>query len=585
MNEVVSRYPFVWVLLALPGLLYSQPNVGGSGLLMPNNTAIWFVSGLVVALALHRVLSKRQWAVSGSAHGLGWMLLLIFGLSLVSSSASLNTQLLFAGGFMGAWLFFYALFQYRLTHGRFLRLLTFLCLLGLLHALVATIQLHDPFRVWYTITGYLPFGIVTNRPVGIIQQVNMTATFMATISAAALYIVLSASFQRYHWYWQAMVFAAVLASFYILLLSGSRAGWLSLAIALPLVLMARHKVLKRFSNQFFIWLTILGIAVALAYFFPGKADQELLTNKFDQLSMGTDVRLFLYSYSLQLFLTSPWLGFGLGGYTEAFVNYAQSVGVPEAFRELKLIEFLHPHNELLYWMLQSGVLALVAVVAWVAVYLKKLFKQRVIFALGILGLAMPLLIQAQLSSPFVFSSLHLFLLLFFLHYGIRNEKRVVSLSIGQSSRVLARSALWMLLALWVFAAWWTLKSIQDAYEYEYRLFLTAKQTPKEIREMQYFAYAHSHPAFADEVHSIMNKMAGKALEVGNRYDLQRFLWWAEKQDMSQKSALTLSLQIRAYLIFGRVQAAQALYLEALARFPDDRALLALAEVLKLSNAP
>jgi O-antigen polymerase len=538
-------------------LLYSQPNVGGSGLFMPNYVGVWFAAGLIILLTFYRLLASgqpTQFLASSVGNVWGLAGLVVFGLGLVNTSTSVSNQGLFLGGMLGAWLFFYALMQWRISHGLFLKIVTLVCLLGVLHAFVATVQLHDPFRVWYTLTGYLPFGVVTNRPVGIIQQVNMTATFMATVAVMALYVVSHASFGRYKWYWQAVVWLAVLLSGYILLLSGSRAGWLALLLALPLVLLVRGVAFKKYPLRLAIWLALVALAVLLALWFPGKASQmALLGDKLNDVAMGTDVRLFLYRTSWQLFLTSPWFGFGLDGYTPAFVAYAQAVGVPEAFSELKLAQFMHPHNEVLYWMLQSGVVALLAIIGMVLHYGRWLFKQRRRFALGVLALTLPMLIQTQLSAPFVFSALHLFLLLFLLHYGVRNAKKTVVLSLSGWQIGLGRSVLAVLLAVWLGMAFWSLKSIQDAYQFEYRLFLTAKQTPQEINNMVYFAYATHHPLFKEAVHNIMNNMVDKILLDGrNRYDLQRFIEWAEAQSPQQQSPITAQNLLNAKVLLERM---------------------------------
>ncbi|WP_127471234.1 O-antigen ligase family protein [Thiomicrorhabdus aquaedulcis] len=532
-------YRAIFAFIIFISLLYSQPNTGGSGLFMPNYVGVWFAAGLIILVTLQRVVSAKEFAVSWVGNVWGLAGLVIFGFALVNTATSFSQQMLFLGGIIGAWLFFYALMQWRITHALFLKILTLVCLLGVVHALVATVQLLDPFRVWYTLTGYLPFGVVTNRPVGIIQQVNMTATFMATVAVMALYVVSHASFGRYKWYWQAVVWLAVLLSGYILLLSGSRAGWLALLVALPLVLAVRFVALKKHPVRLMIWLALVVLAVLLALWFPGKASQiELLSDKLNDVAMGTDVRLFLYRTSWQLFLTSPWLGFGLDGYTPAFVAYAQTAGVPAAFSELKLHQFLHPHNEVLYWMLQSGVVALIGIGLMIAHYVYTLFKQRAQFALGVLALAIPMLIQTQLSSPFVFSAIHLFLLLFLLHYGVRNSKKRVRFKVGSNQVLVGRGLLTVLMLGWLGVAYWSVKSIQDVYQYEYRLFLTAKQTPEEIRDMHYFEYASYHPVFKDSVHGVMNKMLIKAIADNNRYDIQRFIWWAEAQAGQSRSSLT-----------------------------------------------
>lgn len=531
------RYLFLLLLILVK--VYSQPNVGGAGLLMPNNIGIWFVAGLFVIVSFFHAINNHQWVMSPFANWLTLALILIFGLSLVNSGALDSVKFMYAIGILGVLLYFNALYQWRITHANFLKLLVFLSAIGLLHALVSVVQIQDSYHVWYVLTGYLPFNLATGRPIGIVQQVNMNATLMATVLVVSLYLITHKSFQLYLWYWKGVVFSATIATTYILVLSGSRAGMLAATVGLLMILIARKRAIKNNKITFFLWIFAVSIGCLLAYYFPGlTANDDLLSHKFDQIFMGTDLRLFLYSYSLQLFWQSPWFGYGLDGFTHAFVQYAESVGIPERYQALDLNTFLHPHNELLFWMLQSGIGALIAILALIVLYVRKLFNQRGLFTLGVLGLAAPMLIQAQLSSPFIFSSIHLLLPLFFLQYAIRNDRKIIRFHLDKKSQLFNKIVALFLAFGLSYLAWFSLKSIEDAHSYEYRLFLTAKQTPEEINNMRYFEYASHHPSFQHAVHGVMNSMVVKAIENNNRYDMQRFIWWGEEQAVDNRSERT-----------------------------------------------
>lgn len=511
----------------------------GSGLLMPNNTAIWLLTSLYVIVSAYRVFNKSEIFISNFTNYLILFLVLVFSFSLINAKVSIDVELMFMLAIMGMSLYFYSLFQMRITHAVFLKILVYLSVVGLFHALVSVIQIHDTYHVWYVLTGYLPFNLVGARPLGIVQQVNMNVTLLATVLVINLYLMTHKSFKLYKWYWQTLVISSTIVSLYVLLLSGSRAGFLAFFIGLTMVLFARAKGIKKNKVAFSIWLFSCFIASVLAFQFPGSVENiDLLGKKFNDIFMGTDVRLFLYSSGWMLFWQSPWFGYGLDGYTQALIDHSQQVVIPAEIKHLKLIEFLHPHNEILYWMLQSGIVALIGIVGLTALYLRTLFKQRARFAIGVLGLAMPMLIQTQLSSPFVFSSIHLLLPLFFLHYGIRNHKRRYRFNLKEKSKKLIQIILVLIMFVIGYFGWFTLMSIKDAHDYEYRLFLTAKQTPQEIANMKYFEYAAHHPSFKDTFHHVMNHMMNKALSDGNRYDIQRFIWWAEEQDQEERSAVT-----------------------------------------------
>lgn len=526
---------------------FSQQNIGGSGLLMPNNTALWFLVGLLVILGLYSIYQKSKIALSSFANYFILILAVIVVFSFIKTEATIEQRFMFGVSFLGIILYFYSLYQWKVSHSFFLKILLFLSLVGLSHALVSVIQIQDPYHVWYVLTGYLPFNLAGARPIGIVQQVNMNATLLATVLVINLYLMTHRSFQTYKWYWQILVISSTTASLYILMLSGSRAGFLALIVGLILVLAARFKGIKKNKIAFVLWLFSAFVAIILALNFPGSTNNtDLLGSKLNQVIMGTDVRLFLYGSGWTLFWQSPWFGYGLGGYTQALMHYVEQFGMPPQIQGMKLVEFLHPHNEILYWMLQSGVVALVGIMALVTLYLKILFRQRVRFAIGVLGLAMPMLIQAQLSSPFIFSSIHLLLPLFFLHYGIRNDKKIYCFKLGLITKRVIELCLLLILVVLSYVTWFTLMSIKDAHDYEYRLFLTAQQTPDEIANMRYFEYATHHPSFSVTVHKVMNKMILQAIEDSNRYDAQRFIWWAENQPVADRSQETKNNLNKAY---------------------------------------
>jgi len=526
--------------------MYSQPNVGGSGLLMPNNTTLWTLVGLFSVVSFYKVLMKGHWFGSSSANWLILILTSIFLLTLVNTTSSVNVQFLYGVGFFGVILFFYTLFQWRLSHAKFLQILVFVCFIGLLHAIISIIQLHDTYHLWNVFTGYFPFKLSGNRPLGIVQQVNMNATFMATVVTVSLYLISHKSFCLYKWFFKAVVFLAVLSSVYVLTLSVSRAGILAAVIGLFIIFFVRKKQFKK--NKYFVsWLMSIFVGILFAYLFPGMAlDNSYLDSKLQAITSGTDIRLFLYGSAIKMFFASPLFGYGLGGYTQGLIEYVNTVGVPSWLEELDLITFLHPHNEVLFWVLQGGVGVLLLIVLLVGLYIKTLLRQRGLFIVGVLGLSAPMLIQAQLSFPFSMSSIHLLLPLFFLQYAIRNKKCKVNFAISRYKKISIRFVAMALFLLVTYSAWFTFKSIEEAYDFQNRLFITATQSKKEIEEMRYFDHATYHPAFKQAVELVMNKVLVKSLTQNNKYDIKRFIWWAEVQSQNTRSKQTQINLKKAY---------------------------------------
>ncbi len=518
--------------------LYSQRNLGGGGLLIPNNIALWFVAIILITLPSFKIVTQKEIRISIFGLILFFGLTLILSFSFIESTGSVSEVGLLALSFLGVTLFWFALEQWEISYHQFLVVLLALTVLGGFHSLVSIVQIHDPYHVAFTLTGYLPFNLAGSRPIGIVQQVNMTATLMATLSLIGFYLTSNRFFSRISFLWRVWIVLSIVMALYVLFLSGSRAGLLAFVLGFVLLIFARYKWLKRHFLQLLAWFGLIGAAYLLALWLPGLTNSnELLQSKFDSLLFGKDVRWYLYLTSWELFLQSPWLGYGLGGYNDALVNYVASVGVDPRFEYLDLKTFIHPHNEFLYWILQAGITAFITIVSLVIFYLKLLFKRELGFALGILALSMPIVLQTQLSYPFSLSALHLFMLLFLLQYGIQPYVKTIHFSLSGAIQKISYAVLLLLFITWSYLTWFTFKSIEDTYAFQYRLFLTAEQTPKEIAGMHYFEYASKHPVFKADVEAVMNRTVEKALGKNN-YDTQRFIWWAEEQALEKRSERT-----------------------------------------------
>lgn len=549
--------------------LFSQRNLGGEGLLTPNNVALWFVAIILISLAAFKVITQNKIAVSIFGLSLALGLTLILSFSLIESAPSDFGVGIFVLAFLGIFLFWIALEQWKISHQQFLMILLALTVLGGVHSAVSIVQIHDPHHVAFTLTGYLPLNLAGNQPIGIVQQVNMTATLMATFGLIGLYLTSYGLFNRISVLWRFWVFLSVVMALYVLILSGSRAGLLAFSLGLILLFFSRHKWLRKKILRPFIWLSLIGAAYLLALWLPGlTVSNELLQNKFDKLLLGTDIRWFLYLTSWDMFLQSPWLGYGLGGYNTALVNYVATVGVDPRFEYLDLQNILHPHNELLYWVLQAGLVALLVFVGLAIFYLKLLFKRRLGFALGILALSVPILSQTQLSYPFSLSALHLFLLLFLLQYGVQPYVSIIRFSLSGAIQKISYVGLLLLFSGCTYFSWFTLKSVEDLYAFKYRLFLTAGQTTQEISEMRYFEYASNHPVFKTGVEDVMNRTLIRSLDTNNRYDMQRFIWWAEEYEFDDLSLRTLVNLTKAHLSLEQIEQAELVYIQAIKMYPN-----------------
>lgn len=517
----------------LVSFLYSQMNVGGGGWLVPSNVIMWTTSVVFIGFTLIRGLYLNRLYVSNLWFAFGGMLLLLITLSTVHSSASLVDIFVYWLAMLLIWLFVGALQQYRLGRKELLQFAFVVSIFAFIQAFISLVQTIDNYKVLYQLTGYYPFKF-SGRPVGTFQQVNMLASFLAFGLVLIFYVLTSPAKHwgtiRQRWL---LVFMTIVI-FYVLLISGSRAGFLGFIFALGWMVLFRYKTVLAARNWVFIWLVSLSIGFVLSLLFaPNNLGFSELNRKFFDVMNGSDIRAYLYTSTFRMFLEGPLLGYGLGNFNNAYLSFISHENIPKTLDGVSFINFTHPHNELLFWMIQSGIFCLMAIIVFVIAYLKALWKYSKSWGLLLLGLISPLFIQSQLSYPFSLSAAHLFVFLVLLTFGLKGYARKIT--IGGSSKTINQSSYLkhgiIVFIVAVFGnilcfSWLTLKGIKEAYYFDNRLFLYKNAEFSGYETQGYFNYASKQPMFSVLINHAMQEMAKIALEKNNQYDMHQYIMWS-----------------------------------------------------------
>ena len=518
-------YLFMFLLFSF---FYSFPNTGGAGWMVPSNIAIWFGIGGFVSIALVLSNLNINYVFSNVGLFLGVLLFCLAVLGAVNTSISHSELFGYFGLFIFIWLFFIAVLQFKLDFKLLIQLLFVVVVIGVLQSIISYIQVFDNYRIFNLWFGYEPFRI-TGRPTGSFQQVNMLASFLSLSLISALFLL---SLKPKQWLTnnkKIFLYIASFTIFSVLLLSGSRTGFLALIIPILGLLILRYKAFKNNILPLALWVLSLTLGGMFVYFILNDLSSiNLLADKLSKVSSGTDSRIHLYFSGFNLFLDSPWVGYGIGGYNEALQGYYQNQSLPNGLTQSQIDRMTHPHNELLFWMLQSGVVALIVVLAFVVYYLKVLFNYNKGYAWLILILISPLIIQTQLSYPFTLSAMHLFLLLILLAFGVKD---FVYIKINSS----VVSGLLMMFAVFVlvvttYAAYLSLKSIKEVFYFQSRLSLYQDDRYEGYEQNGYLLTATKHPLFSRNAINAMESMLIRAEKTHNLYDVKQYLLWASQQE-------------------------------------------------------
>lgn len=517
-------------------LLFSIQNSGGSGLMLPNNLGIWFLVSLLILASFAKVIIEQKLYVSRYVLGLLFGLWVIFLFSLVETDASVEWVWMTFLAFMGLSLFALSVYQWRLKHNDFINILILLSAVGLFHAITSIIQVFDELRVWHSLTGYTPWGIDLNRPAGIVQQINMNASLMAFFTISNLYLMTFRRFLKGSLFIKLVVLLSAILCLYVVLLSSSRAALLGLVLGVTFLFASRYKTMIKEKTPFIIWISTAIISSVLFFNSLSMEEPGLLISKVQDVYLGLDVRLLFYLYTIDLIMVEPLFGYGLQGFQEAFRAYIVANGIPSEFMQHKnsFYSLTHPHNELLFWMAQSGLIVLVVILALLFIYIKLLIKQTLKFSLPVIGLMIPLVVQAMVSLPYSISILHLLLLLFLILYSVKSSRLSYQLSLSPSAKQLSLGVVSMFVMVMVVAFMLSAKSILEVFDYT-----VGKHKLPAYQDKLFLETATYHPSFSYEINRAMNVNVQKHLAKNRNLRVQEFIRWAEMQGESSLDEVTL----------------------------------------------
>jgi O-antigen polymerase len=112
----------------------------------------------------------------------------------------------------------------------------------------------------------------------------------------------------------------------------------------------------------------------------------------------------------------PLLGYGYGGFERSFIDHFNTYAIENPEIGNTITRLSHPHNEVLFWVVEGGIVALIAFILFTIGYITTWFKIPYRQGLALLALIFPILLHSQVEFPFYSSVSHwlVFLILLWL---------------------------------------------------------------------------------------------------------------------------------------------------------------------------
>ncbi|WP_448666233.1 Wzy polymerase domain-containing protein [Serratia plymuthica] len=417
-SSKIRRCPPYIMLLIWFGIaihLY-LPNMGGMGLALPQNIISWGAMALLSLVIWLSILFNKQRIIITPTMKLFFVASALLAVPLLYTRPEwLEAASWRLAGLFGGLIFYFSWLQVSTSSRLRLGVLYGLLFAISVQALLALLQLFSPDLSWVAFKG--------GRVYGVFQQANVLASFIATGVALALMLFLLPCFalaQTWHERWRQRTLAMLLVLFSALLVwIQSRVGWLGgVLVALLFCGAYGRKLPGRCAAAMGLILigALLGVAImtsgwggdaGFAYVSHSHSNQARYTMLRDTLTMITE---------------KPWSGWGYGGFEYSFMHFRITQTPPTIITEIAS----HPHNELLLWWLEGGVIALAGVGVLLiggSLLLRRLWRYEARVnkagsanqgeALALCFVLLPIALHTQTEYPFYLSALHwaVFLLL------------------------------------------------------------------------------------------------------------------------------------------------------------------------------
>lgn len=407
------------------------PSSGHDILIQPFNIFLWEVVALGLFFAGLYAYKHQSIGTSRPAAAL---LVLPLALLISSSMAGMpypvDTSIRVLA-IVGMLAFMHSLFQFRVSRRTFETAL-FILLIGMtLNAIEAILQML-PGRI---LNGLIPHPPVP-RPLGFSMQPNLLASMLATGLIISLHLLFSPGFKGRSVSLKSVSYIATFLFPLVILATGSRLGLLAIAASLAIFSISRLRLLRHQTTRT-LTIVILITAGAVAGAFSGDGLDKTL-GKMERLATGnSDVRPYVYGIAWDTFLEQPLSGYGVGSFPGHFqynaADYmADNPELPFAFKS----HFSHPHNEILMWAVEGGVIALAGLGIAACIIMRRLYLNGRQRGGTQLALLLPISLHMMVELPFYISVYHQMLFVFLLYWVFAS-----TVNYRQVSRAAATAAL------------------------------------------------------------------------------------------------------------------------------------------------
>ncbi|WP_111978218.1 PglL family O-oligosaccharyltransferase [Algibacillus agarilyticus] len=390
------------------GLLSHFPlaNFSGSALNIFVNIITWSGVALCffILVFIHQVIAGRILYKQDSFLLIGVGLLCVATLINVTV---LNEHALLLLGILAGFFIFYLFRQFATPHKHYI-LFFILCILllgGVIEVGISLLQIKLQLN---NESGWVRMGV--HVPVGAFGQRNVLSSFLATQAACIWFLAARFRSLMGQSGWNLFNVYSCLCftlTAFVLVFAESLTGYITFIVVCLLGYINTRKIKLKNTYVLFILLGVVGAILIKSNYGTEHADKLTSAN----------TRLQTYSDSIEIIKAAPILGYGVGSTRKAMLDVMYNITEEEKadrwyYQDHQMMS--HPHNEVLFRWVETGVLGVIGLLLVFAFLVKTIFDVNRSKQLLFIGLFFPVLFHSLVEFPMYISALHYVFFIIFL---------------------------------------------------------------------------------------------------------------------------------------------------------------------------
>jgi len=296
---------------------------------------------------------------------------------------------------IGGLLFLFSLYQFQLSKLEALRLLVLIMVAVVIEASFGLVQFF--FFEEGDWGGYI---VGSSRPHGVFLQPNVMASFMATGLAIALFLSVQKRLFNSTLAVKCLIISSLFVTSFLLILLQSRTGFVA---AIGVLLLSIPYLYSNCKKQLAINFLIIVIGTISAFISLKYSDTPI---RGSQVYENIGARDLIFIVSADMIKEKPLFGYGYGGFERGFIDHFNVYDNSHSEIGNTITRLSHPHNEVLFWVVEGGIAALFAFIFFTIGYITTWLKIPHRQAITLLALIFPILLHSQLEFPFYSSVSH-----------------------------------------------------------------------------------------------------------------------------------------------------------------------------------